>query len=197
MKKIVSLILVLIFVPFLLITAFADGNVYEWSNAVDVVNQYFPTDSNYWLIKKVNATIWLPAFYKLGELTDEDLENGCIQSFISEDESSYIYLSYFDAENADLNVLLSAFMQSGYDARLLSVNGIPAVFQGDLDHDLITLTYLTRDNMFFQIAFFPASDEFFSLIYDWAISSIQPYEESESSESVSSSENPISRLIYK
>ena len=180
-----------------MITAFADGNVYEWSNAVDVVNQYFPTDSNYWLIKKVNATIWLPAFYKLGELTDEDLENGCIQSFISEDESSYIYLSYFDAENADLNVLLSAFMQSGYDARLLSVNGIPAVFQGDLDHDLITLTYLTRDNMFFQIAFFPASDEFFSLIYDWAISSIQPYEESESSESVSSSENPISRLIYK
>ena len=197
MKKIISFILVLLFLLSIPMSySYAEENIYNWSNAIDAVNQYFPNDSNYWLIKKVNATIWLPAFYKPNELTDEDVENGCIQSFISDDQSSYIYFSYFDPDNVNLEILLSAFEQSGYDAKLLSVNGIPAVLQGDLEHDLITLTYYTADNMFFQVAFFPVSDEFFSLIYDWAISSIQPYVE-ESTESDSTAVTPISSLIFK
>lgn len=173
---------------------------YNWSDYTGIVSSSFADNSKYYLVEDVDAVFWLPDYFSPVDLTEEDIENGGVGSFVSSDGSALVYLSYSDMPELSFNSFYSYFVNMGYDVEYVSVNDIPAILMHDSESNILTLSYQTADGKLFQVLFYPASDENYSVLFDLIISSIRPYsplvEASAPAES-SAPSNPVSGLISK
>ena len=98
-----------------------------------------------------------------------------------------------------LDTLLSSYRASGHNARMISVNDIPAVLMQDAASNSLSVSFQTEEDKMLQFFFYPASDENYAVIFDLIISSILPNEMliPETAEPVAAPVNPVSGLISK
>ncbi len=199
MKKTLSLLLSLFLLFSLSATAFAEEEAeeYNWKYARDRIQVVFPGHGNIWSINEVEALMWLPDVFLYVDPAEADLDNDCIGMFVMENSEAYILLSYLEIEGVTLDSLFSYYSQNGHDARMVTVNGIPAILDRNMEANNLNLTYQTKDNMFFQIIFSPVSDSNYEMMYDFVIASIQPDIQDEPSAEPVVPTNPVSSLISK
>ena len=199
MKKLLSLVLCFLLLFSLSSVAFAEEEKtsYYWFEALPRTLELFPDHNMVWKIEEVDALMWLPDAFLPIPLTDEDTANGCIGMYLMEDSDAFVLLSYSDLSGMTLDSLFSYYSQNGYDARMITVNEIPAILVRDTEANTLTLTYQTRDNMFFQVIFSPVSDPNYTMIFDMVICSIQPDIQDEPDAEPVVPTNPVSSLISK
>ncbi len=200
MRKVFSFVFVLFLLLLLSAFSLAEGSVtsYNWSDVVGMVQEAFSEDSKYYLIEDVDAVIWLPSYFSSLDLTEEDINNDAVGSFVNASGDALVYLSYSDMDGLSFDSLYNYYSRNNYNVEIVRVNDIPAILLRDEGNNLLSLTYQTRDGKFFQVTFYPVLDQNYSLLYQLVISSIRPYSPlvEKSSEPVVSS-NPVSGLISK
>ena len=204
MKRIISLLLVFIFIFVLPVFSYADDNrEYNWSDIntrLPVILGDNPLECQ---IEEVDALISLPSSYALVSLSEEDMSDGCIGIAVStENNSEYIMFYYSPADGITLNGLYAYFSQNGISADAVSVNGVPAILQRDEANNFLILTYQTVENQLFQIMFSPLSLE--ESLFDYVIASVRPHAAAELAAAsqepaaeVVTPVNPVSGLISK
>ena len=143
----------------------------------------------------MDAVIWLPDIFLPVELTEEDTANDVVGFFVEEESQAYVIFIYSDMSGLDLDSLFSYYSQNGYDVKMVSVNGIPAILEKNTEGNTLTLTFYTRDNMFFQVIASPIDEDSVQL-FEMVFSSIQPSIEEEAAEPPVPL-NPVSSLISK
>ena len=204
MKKIVSLFLVLIMVLSVSVVSFAEETItdYNWDQVSSLVQEFFGGTINLALIDEVEATFWIPGTFYIAELSEEDISNNCIGYLLTEDGSAFILIYYMDMPVASLDALLSYNRGQGLNSRMINVNGIPAVRLEDPANDSLSVSFQTQENKLFQMYFYPATNDYYSAVFDMVIASIFPDEVNIPGQEASEPEppapvNPVSSLISK
>ena len=202
MKKLISMLLALVLLLCLPVLSFADAStgVYRWEEVGNTVLDYFADNTNFAYIEEVDAAMWVPGYFAIADLSEEDIADNCIGYLINADGSAFILLYYMDMPAASLNALLSSYQASGHTAKMITVNDVPAVLMEDSSSNSRSVSYQTQDNKLFQVFFFPASDENYSVIFDLMIASILPRDTEvadETAAEVAAPVNPVSGLISK
>ena len=201
MKKIFSLLLALSLVFCLTSAAFADATQteYNWTDVGSTVLDFFGDDSNICKIDEVDALFWVPGYFHIVELTPEDEAENCIGYLVNNDGSAFMLLYYQDMPVPTLDNLLSSYRASGHNARMITVNSVPAVLMQDTTSNSLSVSFQTEEDKMLQFFFYPASDENYAVIFDLIISSILPNEMliPETAEPVATPVNPVSGLISK
>lgn len=200
MKKCFSVLLFLVFLLLFFGSASADDALvsYNWSDVVGVIQEVFSDDSSYYLIEDVDAVIWVPSYFYSLDLTEEEIENDGIASFVNSSGDALVYLSYSDMDGISFDSLFNYYSRNNYNVKKVLVNDIPAILMRDEANNILSLSYQTQAGKLFQIMFYPILDENYAALYQLVISSIRPYSPlfEESSEPVVST-NPVSGLISK
>ncbi len=200
MKKFFSILFIFILLFSLFGSVYAEEGLttYNWSDVSGIIQESFSDDSSYFLIEDVDAVIWLPSYFSSVDLTDEDIENGGVGSFVNVNGNALVYLSYSDMEGFSLDSLFSYYTLNNYNAEIVLINDIPAILMRDEANDILSLSYQTQAGKLFQILFYPMMDQSYAALYQLVISSIRPYSpllEEPSEPAVST--NPVSGLISK
>lgn len=198
MKKTLSLLLSLFLLLSLSSAAFADDlpAEFNWDNVSRTVEEVFRGHQKFWMNEELDAVIWLPDIFLPVELSEEDTANGITGFFVEEESQAYVIFTYSEMSGLDLDSLFSYFSQNGHDVKMVTVNGIPAILDRNAESNTFTLTFYTRDNMFFQVIASPISDEDSVQLYEMVFSSIQPTIKEEAAEPPAPV-NPVSGLISK
>ncbi len=200
MKKILSLLLSLFLLFSLSAVAFADGEVveYNWDDVSGNSFWTFQGHNTFWLIEEVNAMMWLPDFFIPFDVSGGELGSDCIGFFAEEDSEAYVLVAYSDLSGITLDSLFSIYSQNGQNVEKVSVNGIPAILERNMENDTLSLTFQTVDNMFLQIVASPASDDNYAMVYNTVFASVQPKidDEPDAAETVAPA-HPVSSLISK
>ena len=162
MKKPFCLLLVFIFIFSQGTVALAD-DIFSWDVYKSIAEDSFGDSAHYITLPEVNAQLWIPDYIHRVPLSDEDIASDAIASFMPDDGSSLIYISYFDASGISLESFKNSLSNSGIQANIESINGIPALVYYDNNSDALVVTYLTAESYFLQFMFWPLSDEVSSL----------------------------------
>ncbi len=196
MKKTLSFLLLVVYLISLSSVAFAEDDL-SWEFYGPIAKDTFGDTAHFYTLDEVQATIWIPDYLKPTHLTEEDLASGAIACFMPADESSMVYITYYDAKDLSLESFQRALSNSGIEADIQIINGIPALVYVDVDSDTFVVTYLTAEGYFLQLMFYPLVDEISFTLFTMIISSIQPVviEDVESVPVVPV--NPVSGLISK
>ena len=197
MKRAFPLMIAVILIFSLCGISFAENEVtaYSWSDAEPLIEQFFEEDGNTWTVEEVNAVLWLPSFFSPVELTPEDIADGTIGFYSTDNGSQYVLLNYADSDGLTLESFFLYFQQNGADIYRISVNDIPAIYLRDHEKNSCVLIYQTQEGKFFQVIFSPlAAEEMFK----YSVISIRPRpEDSETSTEPAEPVNPVSSLISK
>ena len=180
MKRILTvLVLCLMLLP---AAVFAqDETVYlNWEStiALDGAEELAAT-GDFFMLEKKKKKMWLPSDLKPEELTEEDIANGFIHYFSSEDGSKIVAVVMGNANGATLDSWkeeLSA-MDDVSGITDVVINGIPAVGYDIEDKDLSCATFITEDGDFVEFSFKPMSDKEFAPVTLMILSSIQGTDE--------------------
>ena len=196
MKKIISIFLVLFITISLSSVAFAEDDL-SWDFYGPIAEETFGNTAHFVTINEVQATIWIPDYLVSTPLSEEDLAAGALACYMPVDESSMIYISYYDAEGLTLENFQNALSNSGIQADIQIINGIPALVYYDGQNDTFVVTYTTQDGYFLQLMCYPLSDELSSILFTMVLSSVQPIVEEEEDVVPVVPVNPVSGLISK
>ncbi len=197
-KRILPIFLVVIILFSLSPCSFAsDTDKYDWLAVKDHITDLFGTSALDGYVDEVDADFCLPDFFSPVALTDQDIADGYIGFLVSNDRESYVLFNYTDMAGSSLSSLHDYYVQNGYNAEMISVNGIPALLQRDFNNNVLLLNYQTQENRLFQLIFSPLSAE--ETLYNYIIASIRPHadEKGASESEVAVSVNPVSGLISK
>lgn len=189
MKKTFSIILAFVFVLCICSSAFAENETRElvWSERADGVD---------WYIDEVDTSFWLPESYNAVELTEQDLADDII-GFLVTEQGSYLGVFYSGKDSFSLYNYFGYCKDIGKDVEIVIVNKIPAVLQRDTENNLGNLVFQTQDGYFFQLSFYPLSDE---ALMEQIFSSVRPKtveEQPDVVEQQPAPTNPVSSLISK
>ena len=197
MKRGIVLFLVVMMLLSLPEYVFAEGESgLNWKDLGPFVEEAFGDEAHFHALSEVEAKIWIPDFLEEMKLTEEDREQGIIASFMSEDETSAIYVNYSDLEGLPLESFQSHLEQTGVPSYFEKTNGIRTLLYYDGKSDVLIANYETVDGYYLQVMFFPYSDETVSLLTSFVLSSIQP-DVQETKEPVAAPLHPVSSLIVK
>ncbi len=198
MKKTLSLLLSLFLLLSLSSAVFADElpSEFNWENVSRTVQEVFEGHHKFWTFDNVDAVIWLPDIFLPVELTEEDAANDVVGFFVEEESQAYVIFTYSEMSGLDLDALFNYFSQNDHDVKMVTVNGIPAILDRNAESNTFTLTFYTRDNMFFQVIASPISNTDSVQLYEMVFSSIQPTIKDEAAEQPAPV-NPVSSLISK
>lgn len=171
---------------------------YDWSDVeAEAYDAYFE-DSTFWYVEEVDAVIWLPNLFIPVELTEEDRAEDIIACFSSDSGDGFVLLSYSELPNANLDLLYNALKLQNSSTEMILVNGIPAIYQKDIENNATSLLFHTREGKIFMVLYFASPESDYSSAFDFSLPSIQPrsnLEESPSTPTVV--QNPVSSLIVK
>ena len=203
MKKVLSLLLTVMLVFSFSSAVFADSGAteYNWADVGSAVLDYFGTDGNICKIDEVDALFWVPNYFHIVELTAEDEAENCIGYLVNNDGSAFMLLYYLEMPVPTLDSLMSSYRANGHNTRMVTVNDIPAVYMQDYTSDSVSVSFQTKENKLFQVFFYPASDENYSVIFDLILASFLPADtlipDEAPAEPVAAPVNPVSGLISK
>lgn len=145
----------------------------SWTEAEAMIEQGGWT-GDFAEIEEVGLKMWVPEELLPVELTDEDVEEGYIAYFMTEDESAAVAVMAFDPDGMTLEDYAAELPELGATniAQGL-VNGIAAISYDLAENDAVCLAMVTDDGYLVEITTAPMSDEDFRAIAFCMVSSIQ------------------------
>ena len=128
-------------------------------------------------IPGMSAKIYMPSVLLPVELTDEDIENGYIGYYATEDGSAAVALVYVDVDGMELSEYKEALPEYGAsDIEDVIINGISAIDYKIADNDSVSLSMATQAGAILEITFAPMSDEAFAAVATVMMASVQSAE---------------------
>ena len=176
MKRVFSVLLILVLITSLSVFAFAAGEttVFSWEDVEENLAQS-GLEGRFLFLEKIAMKMWLPNTYILEELTEEDADEGYLAYYITEDGSSEVGILYYDVNGTELDELLVSLRKDGYkDAELIQLNGNSAVCYTNGEEDSVNVVFSTERGYFLQVVIYPISDRESFNIASLIIYSIQP-----------------------
>ena len=129
-------------------------------------------------LEEIPVKFFLPSVFLPVELTDEDLEDGFIAYFMTEDETASIGVQLVETDFTTLEEYADALADMGVkDAEYANINGKLALNYVDLDdEDISAIAFIDDEGRILEFAFSPVSDEGFAGIAMLIGGSIQDYD---------------------
>lgn len=181
MKKIVSLLLAVAMLALCAVSAFAtEEKAPTEINWADLEAQSAETvaKGEFVSFEEIAVQMWVPTVLPAVELTDEDLEEGYIAYFMTEDESAAVSVVYVDVDGMTLEEYKEQLVDAGAtDIEDVIINGIPAVSYALEESDTACTAFTTEAGYILEVAGSPKSDEGFASILMFMMASIQSVEE--------------------
>ncbi len=135
------------------------------------------SEGRFELLDEVGLKFWLPEGFREVELTKEDRKDGFIKYYTTEDETSAISISYYDA-NIRILEELKAELEKEIDVANIEtvlVNGRYAVYYDVIFDDIFCFDFPADSGYVLEFTFYPLYDQHFQESTAAAIvSSIQP-----------------------
>ncbi len=171
MKKVfVLLIAAALFVGSISSAAFAEeagvndseAVVIAWEDMEDAVNESF--DGGFVVFDDAGFKMWIPDVFEEVELTDEDVEQGYIGYFATEDNEAAIAVVINTESELDLESYMEALEEdeSVSEVEVAVVNDIPCISYSNEDNDSGSIAFELEDGSLVEISFAPISDEGFA-----------------------------------
>ena len=184
MKKLFSVILILVLLCSISVCAFAEEKtakeektVMNWEDAEKTMKKA-GIKGDFVTLDEVEVKMWLPDTFQPVELTPEDLDSGYIAYYATEDSAAAIAVVYVDVGGMKLDEYLKALKDLGIeDAEIVTVNGNEAVSYTLEDNDSASLSFATDQGYILEFTFAPRSDEAFGPIGAAILTSVQAVEE--------------------
>ena len=207
MKKLIAILLTLVLLSSLPVSAFAakkkagptnktensveektaleeemsETFVFDWKESESVI-QEIDLEGRFVSFKEIDAKVWLPDLYEECELTKEDLEDGYIGYYMTEEpedngEYCIVDMLYWDAGCTSAEEYRNALLEWGYDtAELVELNGYEAVMYLDDEdgYDYWAIALATESGNIFEVSVHPVSNEDYVAIAYVILSSVQP-----------------------
>ena len=207
MKKLIAILLTLVLLSSLPVSAFAakkkagptnktensveektaleeemsETFVFDWKESESVI-QEIDLEGRFVSFKEIDAKVWLPDLYEECELTKEDLEDGYIGYYMTEEpedngEYCIVDMLYWDAGCTSAEEYRNALLEWGYDtAELVELNGYEAVMYLDDEdgYDYWAIALATESGNIFEVSVHPVSNEDYVAIAYAILSSVQP-----------------------
>lgn len=137
-------------------------------------------ESQWYTFDEIAVQMWVPNVLINTELTEEDVNNGYIGYFQTEDQSAAIGVQYVDLSGMALEDYAATLPDYGAsEIEMVTFNGLPAVSYTLAETDTMAITFMTQMGYAFEVSFSPMSDEGFQAVATFIGASIQPYEEAE------------------
>ena len=128
-------------------------------------------------IPGMSAKMYMPSVLQPVELTDEDVENGYIGYYATEDQSAAVALTYVAAEGLELAAYKEALPEYGAsEIEDVIINGIAAIDYKDEANDAVVMAMATEGGAILSFIFAPASDESFAAVAAVMMASVQSAE---------------------
>lgn len=115
-------------------------------------------------LEELPVKFFLPSIFLPVELTDEDLEDGFIAYFMTEDETASIGVQLVESDFTTLEEYADALADMGVkDAEYANINGKLALNYVDPDNeDISAIAFIDDEGRILEFAFSPVSDEGFA-----------------------------------
>lgn len=170
MKKLVSLVLAVIM---LLCAVPALATEVNWADieaqAADTVAR-----GEFVALDEIAVQMWIPEGLYAVELAEEDLEEGYIAYFMSEDEANAVAVVYVDVDGMTLEEYKALLPENGAtEIEDVIVNGIPAITYVLEEDDTACISFATEAGYILEISGAPKSDEGFAAVLSFIMASIQ------------------------
>lgn len=171
MKKIVSLTLVIAMMLLCAVSAFATE--VNW----DTIQEQSPETvdrGEFVTFDEIAVKMWVPTVLTAVELTEEDLDEGYIAYFMTEDESAAVSVMYVDVDGMSLEEYKEALPDYGAtQIEDVVINGLPAITYVLEENDTACTAFTTEAGYILEVAGGPQSDEGFAAILMFIMASIQ------------------------
>ncbi len=128
-------------------------------------------------IDEIALKFWIPERFKEIELTEEEQENGFIKYYSTEDETSVVSISYYDADIRTLEELKAELEKEPAveNIKTVLVNNRYAISYDVIFEDIFCFDFASDSGSVFEFVFYPLYDQNFQeSIAAAIISSIQP-----------------------
>ncbi len=135
------------------------------------------SEGRFELLDEVGLKFWLPEGFRENELTKEDRKDGFIKYYTTEDETSAISISYYDANIRILEELKAELEKEPAAANIetVLVNDRYAVYYDVIFDDIFCFDFPADSGYVLEFTFYPMYDQHFQESTAAAIvSSIQP-----------------------
>ena len=155
--------------------------VFDWKESESAVKD-INLDGRFVTFNEIDAKVWLPDLYEECELTEEDLEDGYIGYYMTEEpedngEYCIVDMVYWDAGCASAEEYRDALLEWGYDtAELVELNGYEAVMYSSEEdgYDYLAVALATESGNIFEVSVHPVSSEEYTAVAYIILSSVQP-----------------------
>ncbi len=156
----------------------------NWSDIVEqleAVGSDVISQGEFYTFDEVAAMMWVPNGLTPQELTDEDVENGMIAYFSTDEGDAAASVVYVDADGIDLEGYKESLAEDEEVSDLSDAifNGIPCIGYDLVDRDTRCIAFETVDGHILEFSFAPVSDEDYSSVMTMMMASIQPEQEAE------------------
>ena len=115
---------------------------------------------------EVDCKIWIPNGLDEVELTDEDVEEGYIGYYSTEEKDAIVSVMYVDVDGMTLEEYKAALEEEEDVSGLTDavINGLACVGYDQDDQDTSSVAFATDGGYLLEFTFYPASDEDFSSV---------------------------------
>ena len=144
----------------------------NWEEIEEQVNEKI--EGGFYLYEDVNVAVWIPEIMKEVELTQEDVENGILGVYATEDDENAISVKQTQlGEDASYEELLEFLADIGAtDITKAVVNGSRAVIYNLEDDGTGSIMLMNDDSDFLlEVQFYPISDEGFMSVAEIVMAS--------------------------
>ncbi len=138
-------------------------------------------DGDFYTFDEIAVQMFVPAVMQPVELTEEDVEQGFIGYFATDDESAVASVVYVGADGETVEEYAEelAAMDDVEDVEMGILNGIECVTYSLPEQDSNSVAFATEAGNLLEFTFAPMSDEGYKSVASLMTLSIQPYEEAE------------------
>ena len=174
MKKLICAILTAALLFSLTALAEEKPQSYVWSDYEYLIDT-LGAEGDFYNYEKLSFKFWVPSALPQCELTDEQLENGWIDVFTTEDESYSIIVQYNQMEGINTLEELAAASTDQYENSSYAViNGYDALMLLRNQGDTMTVVIAGEDNYFLQLTYNGMTEQAFMNLVGISLASIQP-----------------------
>ena len=178
MKRTLALIFTLLLAFAFAIPASAEGEAatleLNWEN-VEPYLEVLGMEGDFYVYEEIGMQLWIPSGFEQVELDEDDIANGTIDLFLTEDDTSAIRLQYFESLNWDDEKLISVLENVGAsNITPVVLNGLYGYTYDLKETDTGALDFLIEGGDILEIAFGPVSDDANAALFLILTASIQP-----------------------
>lgn len=174
MKKIIAVVMAIAMLFALTLSASAEAIELNWADVEASVTEA-GLEGDFYSLNSWPVQLWIPNVMVTKEVSDEDLANGTLCVFATEDGSAFVVVTYVaNEEGLTMEQVMTSVEGAGATGmQRITLNGLDAIGYDLEESDASCVSLLTSDNYIITFSAYPMSDEGFQSMSAIIFSSIQ------------------------